>query len=101
MIPYLNANLKINSGIYVAQVLADGPLYKSGLQVGDIIVRIDNTEINRMNDLRKYIYSKTPGESVNLEIKRNDKIYRRDIEAGIKIKRFRICRHIEKNTTII
>lgn len=84
VIPYLNANLKINSGIYVAQVLADGPLYKSGLQVGDIIVRIDNTEINRMNDLRKFIYSKTPGESVNLEIKRNDKIFMISVKLGYK-----------------
>ena len=84
VIPYLNSGINLSKGIYVAQVLSDGPLYKSGLQVGDIIMKIDNTEINRMNDLRKYIYSKSPGEGVNLEVQRNDKTFMISVKLGYK-----------------
>lgn len=85
VIPYLNSTLKIDSGIYVAQILADGPLYKSGLQIGDIITRINEVQIDKMNDLRRYIYTKNPGESVNLEVQRNGKNFMISVKLGNKI----------------
>lgn len=85
VIPYLNSTLKIDSGIYVAQILADGPLYRSGLQVGDIITRINEVQIDKMNDLRRYIYTKNPGESVNLEVQRNGKNFMISVKLGNKI----------------
>ena len=84
VIPYLNSNLKLDSGIYVAQIMIDGPLYKSGLQVGDIITRIDETEVNKMNDLRKYIYTKNPGDAINLEVQRNGKSFIISVKLGYK-----------------
>lgn len=85
VIPYLNSTLKIDSGIYVAQILADGPLYRSGLQVGDIITKIDETQIDKMNDLRRYIYTKNPGESVNLEVQRNGRNFMISVKLGNKM----------------
>lgn len=84
VIPYLNSNLKLESGIYVAQIIADGPLYRSGLQVGDIIRKIDDTEVNKMNDLRRYIYAKNPGDSINLEIQRNERSFMISVKLGYK-----------------
>ena len=37
---------------------------------GDIIVAIDNKELETMNDLREYIYSKNPNDIVTLQIAR-------------------------------
>ena len=74
VIPYLNSinsRLNIESGIYVASIQADGPLLNSEIQVGDIINSIDGIKINKMNDLRKYIYTKMPGDKVVLLIDRN------------------------------
>ena len=72
VIPYLENNLEIKSGVYVASISADGPLFNKEIRVGDIITKIDDTEINKMNDLRKYIYSKNPKDKVKLTVKRNN-----------------------------
>ena len=70
-IRYLDSNIEIDSGIYVAQISLDGPLLKEDVKIGDIITKIDDTEINKMNDLKKYIYNKKPGDLVQLSIQRN------------------------------
>ena len=72
-IKYLDSNIEIDSGIYIAQIAKDGPLVNSDIHESDIITKIDNIEINSMNDLKKYIYSKNPGETVTLEIQRLNK----------------------------
>ena len=81
VIPYLNSNVEFDSGIYVAQISLDGPCYNSGLKVGDIITKIDNIEINKMSELRKYIYTKKKNDEVVLEVLRNN----RKIEIPIKL----------------
>ena len=79
VIPYLEENLKFDSGIYVAEVVEDGPAYNSEIKKGDIITKIDNYEINKMNDLKRYIYQKLPGEEITLLIRRGNK----DIEINV------------------
>ena len=68
VIPYLDTNIKFEKGIYVAQIKPKGPADGSGLEEKDIIVSIDEKELNTMNDLREYIYTKKPGEQVTLKI---------------------------------
>lgn len=70
VIPYLNSNISFGKGIYVTQIIKNGPAYKTELKEGDIIISIDGKELNTMNDLREYIYSKNPNDIVNLEISR-------------------------------
>lgn len=74
VIPYLRGNSITNSnfekGIYVAQITKNGPADNTELKETDIITTIDNKELNTMNDLREYIYSKKPGEEVTLKIVR-------------------------------
>ncbi len=73
VIPYLDSNIDFNSGVYVAQISADGPSYSSGLRTGDIITKVDDTTINKMSMLRSYIYSKKAGDEIKLTILRNNK----------------------------
>ena len=40
------------------------------LKEGDIITKIDDVELNTMNDLRKYIYTKKPKDEVILSVTR-------------------------------
>ena len=70
--PYLSNNLinKFDKGIYVAQITPNGPADNTDLKEGDIITSIDNIELNTMNDLREYIYTKKPNDSVILKIAR-------------------------------
>lgn len=66
VIPYLNGDLKIDSGIYVVNVDKAGPAHKNGIKVGCIITHVDGNEINTMMQLRTYIYSKKPGDTINV-----------------------------------
>lgn len=71
VIPYLNTTYNnFTKGIYVAQINKKGPADNTDLKEGDIITSIDGNNLNTMNDLRKYIYSKKPGDEVTLEITR-------------------------------
>lgn len=70
VIPYLNNNISFNKGIYVSQITKNGPAYKTELKEGDIITSIDGNELNTMNDLREYIYSKKPNDIVSLQVSR-------------------------------
>ena len=68
VIPYLDTNVKFEKGIYVAQITPKGAAEGSGLEEKDIIQSIDEKELNTMNDLREYIYTKKPGDQVTLKI---------------------------------
>ncbi len=79
---YLNSNLNFDSGIYVVQISTDGPAKKTGLKVGDVITKIDDYTINKMSELRNYIYKKNIGDEVVLTIKRNNKDYNVKVTLG-------------------
>lgn len=70
VIPYLSSNSNVNfeKGIYVAQITKNGPADGTELKEGDIIINIDDTSLNTMNDLRQYIYTKKPNDEVTLKV---------------------------------
>ena len=84
VIPYLDSNLHFESGIYVAQANLDGVAYKAGVKEGDIITKIDNIELNKMSELREYIYTKNPNDEVNLVILRDNKTINITVKLGKK-----------------
>ena len=73
VIPYLNTNIKFETGIYIAQISLDSPAITSGLQIGDVITKIDDKSLEKMCDLREYIYTKKIGDKVTLTVLRNNK----------------------------
>lgn len=64
---YLNLSNKLTTGIYVEKILYNN----SELKKGDIINKIDGISVDTINELREYVYSKTPGDEVKLEILRD------------------------------
>ena len=75
--------MRFNEGIYVARVNKNSAAENAGIRMGDILLSIDGTKLERMCDLRCYIYTKKPGDTVKLEIQRN---YRK-IEIDVTLKR--------------
>lgn len=80
---YMDTNLAFSEGIYVAVVNKNSPAEEAGIRIGDIILSIDGNKLERMCDLRCYIYSKKPGDKIKLKIKRNY----REIEVEVTLKR--------------
>lgn len=72
IIPYINKDLKLDSGVYIENVEPNSPAYEVGLLKGDIILKIDDKPIYTMNDIKEYIYTKTPGETIKMEYKRGN-----------------------------
>ena len=70
VIPYLDGNLEFDSGIYVEEVIRGSAAEKAGIKIGDIIVKIDQVELEKMADLREYIYTKNVGDTVTLTVQR-------------------------------
>ena len=74
IIPYVNSKFDNIDGIYVANIVTNGPSDKAGIKVGDIITKVDNLEFDKMIKLREYLYSKNPGDSLNIELLRDNDI---------------------------
>lgn len=68
VIPYVDKSIKIDKGIYITEIDEYGPCKNLGLKVGDIIIEVDGKEVNKMIELREYIYSKEPGEQIILRV---------------------------------
>lgn len=71
VIPYLSSSYSnFVSGIYVVQISSNSPAASSSLKEGDIINSIDDISLSTMNDLKEYIYTKKPNDTVSLNISR-------------------------------
>ncbi|NRA92894.1 MAG: trypsin-like peptidase domain-containing protein [Psychroserpens sp.] len=62
------------NGVYVAGITENSGADKAGVQVGDIIKKIDNIEISKFSDLSGYLKTKRPEDVVNVEVLRDDRI---------------------------
>ena len=63
---------KITSGVYVAEVEESSPADKAGLKKGDIIIKIDKTEVKNVAYLKYNLYKYSVNDKVKLTIYRND-----------------------------
>ncbi len=70
-IQYINSTINFEYGVYVTEVISEGAAKVAGIRVGDIIEKIDGIKLNKINDLRKHIYTKNIDDEVKLTILRN------------------------------
>jgi S1-C subfamily serine protease len=66
-------NLDANTlGIYVAQVVANGPAADAGVQEGDIITAVNDQPISDFDQLISYLFNATsPGQTITLHLLRD------------------------------
>lgn len=79
-IPYFGARFQdvtvhmtesgIPRGAYITEVVADSPVYASGIQNGDIIVQYGERTISSANALEESIAASRPGETVRVRVMR-------------------------------
>jgi len=83
---YLKLKNKITHGVYVSMIVAQSAAANSNLKEGDLITSIDGISINTLNDLREYIYTKSPMDIVTLNIIRKEK--QQDVQVTLGKKEF-------------
>lgn len=64
-------DLDFDKGVYVAQLVNNGPAAKAGLNKGDVILKVAGTETNSVADLRAAIDAQAVGASVDVVFLRN------------------------------
>ncbi len=61
----------ITSGVYIESVLDNTPASASGLQAGDIIVKVDDKDVDSIAYLRYLLFNHNVGDTMKLSIYRN------------------------------
>jgi S1-C subfamily serine protease len=86
--------LPVDSGVYIVGVIPDSPAAKAGLvesgvnsqqqptRGGDIIIAIDDTPVTRVEDIVNYLNGKQPGDTVTLDMYRNNEEIQVAVELG-------------------
>jgi Do/DeqQ family serine protease len=61
------------AGVYVAGVEEDGAAKGAGIKEGDVIISVDGIKVNTSSELQEQIGKHSPGDEVEVLIKRNNK----------------------------
>jgi len=64
------------SGVIVSYLQSNGSAEQAGLRKGDIIMEIDGEKINTQSDFEELISYYSPGESVEVSYKRENRLFR-------------------------
>ena len=60
-------------GVIVSNLIVDGPAYKAGLRIGDLIMGVGDRKITDMNHLHKLLHSKNPADNLKVKVYRRGK----------------------------
>jgi len=69
-----------NGGAVVREATAGGPAARAGLRAGDVIVSVDGERIGDPDDVAAAIRDRRPGESVDVEVRRDGELRTLQIE---------------------
>jgi S1-C subfamily serine protease len=75
-------------GVRIGDFAEGSNAEKAGLAKGDIIVKINDVKISKFSELTGQLSAKRPGESVELTIDRNGKIFTKSVSLIKRIERF-------------
>ena len=62
-------------GVYLRDVQSNSPAERGGLRGGDVVLSLDGIEVNHFNHVQTLIYGRDPGETVSLQIMRQNQIH--------------------------
>lgn len=62
------------NGCQLEWIDEEGPAFKAGLKVGDLVLKVEGREIKAAASFRRWIEESEPGETLNLEILRGKKV---------------------------
>lgn len=65
----------VKDGVAVIEVVSSSPAAKSGLQKGDIIIKLGNEKISSVAKLRYELYKHSPGDKIDVTYNRSGKEY--------------------------
>ena len=67
-------------GCRLTSVEKNSPAQRAGLKVGDVVIKVDHREIKASASFLRWVAEATPGETLNLEVKRGDQLLALDVK---------------------
>ncbi len=68
------ATLDVTEGVYIADLVENGSAKEAGVEIGDVIIEIDQSSIKNTAQLMEKIGSKRPGDKVQLTVNRQGEL---------------------------
>ncbi|MBV9710135.1 MAG: trypsin-like peptidase domain-containing protein [Ktedonobacteraceae bacterium] len=65
-------NLSVDHGVLISGLVNGGGAQKAGLQVGDVIVQVNNQDVTDTSTLTAALLTKSPGETVAVKVYRSN-----------------------------
>lgn len=59
---------EVPQGAFIQEVVSNSPAEKAGIEPGNIITKINGTQVDDQNFISEFIRGKKPGDKINLEI---------------------------------
>lgn len=79
MAKLMNVQVKLDGGIYVADVQANSPAHKAGIRKGDIIIELGGQKVDSMAKMRQITYNYGVGKSINIKFVRENRTFNRRV----------------------
>ncbi|HUV35944.1 MAG TPA: trypsin-like peptidase domain-containing protein [Patescibacteria group bacterium] len=80
-------NVTFNQGLYVQRVERESPAAQAGLEVGDVIVKVNDVRILSLNQANRLIFGKRVGETIRIVVLRGDKTLEMELQLAERIER--------------
>ncbi|MDD5018412.1 MAG: trypsin-like peptidase domain-containing protein [Eubacteriales bacterium] len=77
---YSYEDLTLEYGVYVYSIDESSDAYEKGLDVGDIITKVDGIEVNTILKLKEQLYSHLPGDTVTITVERDGSTFELNVE---------------------
>lgn len=78
-----NLNIKQDTGVLIVQVLEKSPSDRAGLREGDIIYKINGSQIKKASDVQERVESAAVGSVLKIEFKRQGKTQTLTVRPGV------------------
>jgi serine protease Do len=74
--------VKAEAGVLISQVFRHSPAAEAGMQAGDILLSIQGKPMRESRQLTNHIATLSPGKTIRLQVKRNDKNLKLRVKLG-------------------
>jgi S1-C subfamily serine protease len=78
-----------DDGIAISGVVPGGPADSAGLQRGDLLVSVDGRAVQSLRQLYRALWKKGPGETVGMQVLREESIHVIEVVAGDRYEFFK------------
>ena len=80
-------NITYNRGLYVQRVERDSPADRAGLEVGDVIVKVNDVRIQSLNQANRLIFGKRVGETIRIVVMRAEETLELKLQLSERVER--------------